>query len=299
MPILLPPGAGPTAGLLKYEWLDPQGILRDLSYKTSPDLFVARGSIGLGVPPVEIVRDKLPWSAGDIERRVQTKAVEIELPIYARGSGMAGLIDKVDDLCTWFDTGDERAFRPGYLRITRPNDDAVRQVRCLYQGGLEGDLSQGSPGEAIIPLSLLAPDPYWTDVAETTASYVAADLGSSLGVVNTGDVDAYPIWEIAGPASNIVLTNTTTGKVLALNANGGVGLSTGDTLTIDTRPPSQRTTLPITDQNGASYYSRVGAGGSLWWLTKGANTFTIAASGTSGATSIGLRWLPRYRGVLR
>lgn len=299
MPVLIPPGGGVVTGLLKYEWVDTQGIVRDLSHATSPNLFVAKGATGLGAPPVEIVADKLPWAAGSIARYVQTKPAEIDLPIYVGASGIGGLIDATDDLRAWFDTGDERRQQYGYLRITRPSDDAVRQIACLYQGGLDGSMAEGSPSYTVVVVSLLAPDPYWTDITETQAVYTQANIGAALGVVNSGDVDAYPIWTITGPASNIVLTNQTTGKVLSLTANGGLTLLAGDTLTIDTRPSSQRTTLPIINQNGASFYNRVNAGGSLWWLNRGANTFTIAASGTSGATTFIVRWLPRYRGVLR
>lgn len=300
MPVVLPPLTPPVVtGVLKYEWVDPTGLVHDLSYATSPNLFVVKGSVGLGAPPVDIATDKLPYSAGTIVRHVQTLAVEIELPIYATASTLGGLIDRIEELRFWFDTGDEADRRFGHLRITRPSDDHVREIACLYRGGLEGSMAEGGPNETVRVVTLYAPDPYWTDIVDTVETYDSADIGTSLGVVNAGDVDAFPIWRINGPATNIVLTNTATNRVLALTANGGITLNASDTLTIDTRPAAQRDTQPVTDQSGASYYSRIASGSALWWFGRGGNAFTIAAAGTTGATSIELRWRPRYRGALR
>jgi hypothetical protein len=300
MAFLILPASGTFAtGLLKWEWLDPTGVLRNLTQATSPDLFVARGTRGLGSPPVELRLEKLPTTGGSIHRYTATQPLEIDLPIHIHGVSMASVLAATDTLRDWFDTGNERVRTPGYLRITRPQDDAVRQIACAYTGGLEGDLSEGGPNGALAVVSLVAPDPYWTDVDVTETVYLAANVGTPLGVINPGDFDAYPIWTIDGPASAIAITNTTTGKAFALTANGGLSLLVGDRLTIDTRPSSQRSTLPIMDTTGTSQFNRLSAGSALWWLAPGGNTFTIAATGTSVATAFTLQWLPRYRGVLR
>lgn len=298
MPFVLVPVA--ASGVLRFDWVDPTGTVRDLTWQTSPSLHVSAGAKGLGAPPVELVLDKLPSSAGSAHRYTQTGPAEIDLPIIARGDTFAALMATVESLREWFDTGNERAASVGYLRITRPHDDAVRQIACLYAGGLEGDLQQGGPQSAPLVVSLLAPDPYWTDTAPTENVYGQADLGDDLSILNLGDFDAYPIWTIQGPASAITITNTTTGKSLALTADGGLTLGAADALVIDTRPPSLRTNPQVYDpDDGTSFYSKVAAGGALWWFTPGQNHFTIAASGATGGTSIVLQWLPRYRGALR
>ena len=297
MPIYVPPAA-PT-GVLRWDWVDRAGVVHDFTHATSPERFVSRGTAGLGAAPVELVLEKLPFMAGSLLRYTQTRPLEIELPIVVSKTAMAALLTEIENLREWFDTGNEEDRDPGYLRVTRPQDDAVRQIACFYAGGLEGALQEGSPTYVPLVVSLVAPDPAWTDVEETEVTYDSGDIGATLGVINTGDYPAYPIWTIAGPASAITLTNLTTGKALPLTADGGIALLSTDVLTIDTRPSSQRTTLPIVDQDGISFYSKVAIGGALWHLAPGQNNFRIAASGTSGATSFGLRWLPRYRGVLR
>jgi hypothetical protein len=205
----------------------------------------------------------------------------------------------VEELRDWFDTGNERDRNPGYLRITRPHDDAVRQVACYYAGGLEGDLNTGAPTWAPLVVSLVAPDPYWTPTVPEERTYGPADMLDPLTILQDGDFDAYPIWTISGPAHTIVLSHQTSGKAIVVNANGGLTLLTGETLTIDTRPANQRTTLPVIDGNGVSRFDRVAAGSALFWLPPGVNHFTVYAEGVSGNTTFHLAWLPRYRGVLR
>ncbi len=299
MPLILEPASGPVVGTLKFEWLDPGGVLRDLTRETSANLFVSRGSAGLGAPGVELVSEKLPSTAGAIHRYTQTKPLEIDLPLSVHAASFASLMATMAELREWFDTGDERRRTPGYLRITRPQDGEERQIACLYAGGLEGDLNEGSPTWAPVVVSLVAPDPYWTDVTPTEAVYDQSDVGVPVAIINSGDFDAYPIWTLAGPGSAWSITNTTTGKSFALTADSGLTLVAGDELTIDTRPAGQRQNLQILSDDGVSMFSKVAAGGALWWLAPGSNTFIIAASGVTADTAIRLQWLPRYRGVLR
>jgi hypothetical protein len=299
MPFVLAPVA--VAGDLRWEWVDPSGVVRDLTFGTSSQLFVSRGASGLGVPGVDLVTDKLPFAAGAIPRRINTRPLEIDLPIHVQAASFSGLLTSVETMRGWFNTGDETTRRPGYLRITRPQDDAVRQIACYYVGGLEGDLSRGVPTWAPLVVSLLAPDAYWTDITETSVAYAQADVGADLSVINVGHVDAYPIWTIHGPAHTMAITNTTAGKAFALQAGGapGLTLSAFDTLTVDTRPSNQRSTIQVYAQDGTSHYHWLTSNSSLWWLAAGQNHLRIDALGTTGATSFGLRWLPRYRGVLR
>jgi len=301
MPVYLTPTS--PSGLLKYEWLDPSGVLRDLTRETSANVFVSRGSKGLGAPGVELVLEKLPFTAGSLVRYTQTRPLEIDLPLVVKAASMAALIPQVRSVRSWFDTGNEGERSPGYLRVTAP-DDVERQVACYYAGGLEGDLAEGGPPWTRYVVSLVAPDPHWTPFDATEVEYDENDiyyLGAPavLPVLNPGDFDAYPIWTITGPATDVTMRNATTGKSWALTGNGGLTLAAGDVLTVDTRPASQRTTRPITNADGFSLYDRVAAGGALWWLAPGTNNLTITASGTSGATVFGLSYLPRYRGALR
>lgn len=297
MPYLITPT--PAAGQLQFAWLDPTGTLRDLTRESSPNLFVPVGSVGLGSPRNEVESEKLPFAAGNVVRHIRTQPIEIQLPIIIYKTTYASVISQADQLRTWFDTGDEISGHPGYLRITRP-DETVRQIECYYRSGLEGNTQEGSPTYVPYVIDLFAPDPTWTDTEAVSESYINTDFGTSLLINNEGDFVSYPIWTITGPASSIVLSNTTQSKTLTLTANGGITLDPGEQLIIDTRPYQQRPShLQIYDLGNNNLFSHVTATSQFWNFTPGVNRFTVSASGTTAATELQLQYLQRYRGVLR
>jgi phage-related protein len=295
---IIPP-ASPT-GVLRYEWIDPGGTTRDLSQATSPRLFVGRGSVGLGSATAEIGSDKVPGDPGALVRHLSTPARRIELPIVVNEDSIGDLLTVVDALRTWFDTGNERRLTPGTLRITRP-DDTVRQIQAYYAGGLEGDTRDGAPSFAQYVVSLFCPDPFPTEDADTEHTYDQSDVGVQQIIINQGDLEAYPIWRINGPASAITITQDVpaSGESFALTENGGVTLTAGQWVEIDARPSHTRTNLSVLDQAGLSRYDRVLPTSSFFQLDPGENRFTISLSGATGDTSIELRYLARYRGLLR
>lgn len=299
MPLILTPSGSPASGVLRWEWVDPTGVTRDLTGETSPNLFVMAWPSGLGVPPIAMTIEKLPMLGGGVARPAAIQPREIELPIHASAASLGALELLLDNVRAWFDTGDERRRAPGYLRVTRPSDDEVRRIACYYVGGLEGEADAESAFDVDLVVSLIAPDPAWTAADEIEATYTQADILAQQAILNLGDFDAYPIWTITGPASTIVLSNQTTNKAMVFTANGGLSLTTGEELTIDTRPPSLRSTLAVVDGDGTPHSNKLAAQSALWHFVPGQNNFTVSAVGTSADTRFNLRWLPRYRGVLR
>lgn len=302
MPILLTPTASPFSGTLRYVWVDRNGVERDLTYATSPEVFVARGSIGLGAPPVQIADEKLPWAAGSVVRQQSVQPAKMTIPVMVHQSTMADLVAAVDTLRDWFDTGNEQRRTPGYFRVIR-EDDTVRQRLCYYAGGLEGNLQDGGPTHVLYGIELSAPDPWPTDEADQIQIYDITDFpftGSAyqgaIAVFNDGQLDAYPVWTITGPAQGISLFNTTTGKAWGW---GGI-VPAGQTLTVDTRPASQRFTYPVTLGSGASSYSFITADSELWWLVPGVNGMLISIGAMVTAdTRVQLQYRQRFRGGLR
>lgn len=292
--MLLQPPPSPT-GLLRYEWIDPTDTLRDLTLETSPALFVSRGSIGMGGAGVEISDQKLPTSPGAVILQVSTKPTRLEIPITILGSSLDGLATTLALLRRWFRTGDERSRHPGYFRITWPNG-TVRQWLCYYAGGLEGDLSRGSPAQRTVVVSLYAPDPHPTDAATTVVEWEPADFGHTVSVLNPGEYDAYPIWQITGPSTNMSVENQTTGKAFSLV----YPLLSGKTVTIDTRPPSLRFTLPIKDSDGVNRANTLFTGSVTFgnWLVPGTNNLLLTLVDTSAATRVQVTYLPAYDGGL-
>lgn len=291
--LYVPPAA--TTGVLRYEWVDPSDVVRDLTHDTSPNLFVSKGSIGLGTIGTELAEEKLPSGPGSVVRNVAIPSARIELPITIVEDSMSDLIDVVENLSEWFDTGDETRRTPGYLRITRPND-TVRQWMCYYAGGLEGDLSRGGPNHVTYVVSLVAPDA-WPTAPETEVHEWAPADWPNQSIMNDGQLPAYPIWTITGPGTNMSVQNNTTGKGFSLVYS----LAAGKTVTVDTRPPSIRTTLPVQDSDLVNRYPALFPGSKVTnnWLVPGLNSFTFTMIGTNADSRVGLEYLPRYRSGVR
>lgn len=294
MPIILPPA--PTSGTIHWEWIQSDGTVRDLTWTASATVFVSRGATGLGSAGSEITDEKNPTGPGSTVRHITTPPKKIQLPITVIASDFGTLATIVKNLRLWFRTGNERQRQPGYLRITRP-DGAVRVWQCYYQGdGLSGDLMKTHVRAVTLVVDLYAPDPWPTASANTVVTWSAAALGSPVSQINEGEQDAYPIWKVTGPATQINVANTTTLKNWSLTYS----LLAGKYVTVDTRPPEQQVDLPVLDSDGVNRYPALFGGSQVYenWMSAGLNLFTITLLGTSGATSVELRYLPRYLDAL-
>lgn len=298
MPILLSPV--PSSGGYRYEFVDRSGTVHDLTRDTSPRLFVTAGATGLGTPPTDVAADKLPFTAGSLVRHVATQPRRIELPIIIAESSISALVSQVDEVRDWFWAGDEQRRYSTYLRVTRP-DGEIRQLQVFYTGGLDGDMVDGGPLHAQYVVSLLAPDPWPTAAGNDTASWLSTDGDlPTVSIINDGDLEAFPVWTITGPATSVNVNNTTTGKGwLYTSSLVGFNLASGKSLTIDTRFSPPRTGLPVVDSDGTSRFSSFHPASSMFTLAPGQNDFTITFAGNSGATEIEVSWLPRYFGLLR
>lgn len=103
-------------------------------------------------------------------------------------------------------------------------------------------------------------------------------------VTNPGDVDAWPVFTIVGPATAIEATNATTGKTWSLET-----LATGAQLIIDTTPGQRAVTV-----NGANAYGRLADGSSLWALPPGDSQVIIRFAGTGPNSTFQLAFEERY-----
>lgn len=298
MPMVIPPVT--ASGVLRFAWIDPTGTEHDLTFETSPNRFVSRGSTGLGMAAIELALDKLPFASGSLVRHANVPPRRIDLPITIVEDSFGDLIQTVDALAEWFGTGDERRLEPGYLKITR-QDGSVRKIAAYYNGGLEGDLRTGAPHASTWVVSLLCPDPWPTADADVGHDYALADFGAEIILINPGDLDAYPIWTIRGPCSlatpSIRVRNTVTLDEFSFNfdlVNHDIGVI------VDTRPASIRPNVAIRRYpDDLNIFNYLNADDSLWWLAPGENRFRIDIVGATSSTTVELRYLPRYRSVLR
>lgn len=291
---MIPPA--PITGQLQYHWLDPRGTLRSLNREDSPDLFVPRGSVGLGSAEFDLTTDKYPFFAGSYLRHINTQERDLQIPIFIRNNTLGGLALAVEDLHEWFDTGDEKNRTPGYFRVTRP-DGSVRQLACYFKGGMLGNTEDGGPTWTKYMLDLLAPDPWPTAVDPIVTEYTVAEA-ASFGIMNVGRLPAYPTLTIHGPYDTVNMQNLTN--------TGAVGFfyaaTSSRSLIVDMRPDELRQGLAVQDDLGANKISLISLspGPPFWPLEPGANDlFVIFTGSTSSLTKVTFSYLPRYRSLLR
>lgn len=300
MPLILPPAApSPTTDLV-FTWVDPAGSVHAISGNAS-GVNVELGERGLGLPEFSLLEEKLPFAAGTLARQGIIAARTITLPLFLSAATPLDLQTLIDDMYTWFATADETSHTPGYLRIQR-RDGTTRQIACYYVGGLEGDLEPTNAGDTwqSVAITLRAPDPWATDTFDSTDSYDSSDFGVPKSIINAGQLDAYPVWTLVGPMTNIDLVSATQNKSLTLTADGGLTLLLGDTVVIDTRQSPPRETLQIYNlDTGVSHYAKLTVNSEFWLFVSGSNIFTLNISGATVDSRVDVRWLQRYRGVMR
>jgi hypothetical protein len=235
---------------------------------------------------------------------------DVDLPLHIRATTDTGLRTLTRTV--------RRAFDPrrgdGRLRVTTV-DGLTRDLTCRYVGGWLGDESQATYGMTwqTCLLTLRALDPYWYASSPTVALFaiegtstffpllpLELNVSSLTGenvVSNPGDVDAWPVWTLTGPASTITLENLTadpeTSLELDTSAVTGDTLDTAEQLTIDTRPGYKSVVGP----GALNYYGTLAPGAQLWPLLAGTQTIRITITGATTATTLQLSFTPRYLGL--
>lgn len=200
----------------------------------------------------------------------------------------------------------------GSLVVTDPAG-AQRELTCRYMSGLElveDSQSRDPSGAQLAVVTFTANDPYWADTTDSTQIWTSGGGAStffpifplSLGasqtfgtstVTNAGDVPTFPVWIIAGPGSDLVLTNLTSGRVLEWAGT----LGAAEYLIIDTRPGSQSATPKSVIKNDGSNQFGSLTSYDFWPLEPDANTISIELAGSTGSSQVTADWRARYLGA--
>lgn len=184
------------------------------------------------------------------------------------------------------------------LRSTR-SSGVQRDYYCRYRSGLEKFEESPQTGQlsnALLRVPLeFGGGPFWLDTNVQSDTFTPGSSGrkwlpvsfpwylsdstlfASKSISNFGQKQARPTWTIYGPATNLRLTNDTTGKTLLLNYS----IAQGERIVIDTTEPGFRTIRSDVAGNLMRY--RVGT---LWPLAAGDNQVTVSLDGGSSATSV-------------
>jgi|GEM_PF-1393276 len=244
----------------------------------------------------------------------------VEVPLLIKAATPAAMEAEIDTIVSLLNP------KHGDLTLTVTREDGgQRYLKCRYLSGLEGDYGEDAYGVnwQRFTLNLQATDPYWYASTPTTKTYVCEPAGrffpaesdtsgtffpmhlSASAVVvtetieNDGDGNAWPIWTITGPGSELVMRNEYAGynqelekwetirKTLSLN----VDLNEGDVIKIDTRPGRKTIIL----NNETDLFAKISETSALWPLVEGDNYIQIELNETeSDVSSISLDYTKNY-----
>jgi hypothetical protein len=254
-----------------------------------------------GLPPYQTSILNVPLTDGDNVRFVLAQARALEVHLLVKGSNST-------DYET-VRTALQNAMNPkrgdGYFRCQRADGTVLRDIFCRYVSGFEGEESWGvaSSVHQEYLLAFAAHDPYFYDTQATNLTFTSGaptnffsitpvlltggTIGSGFSVANNGDVEAYPVWQITGPGTNPVLTNTTTGKAITAT----ITLTGGQVLTIDTGAKT------VKREDGSNQFSTLSFASVLWTLATGTNSITLSMSGTTSASKISVSYKQRWNSL--
>jgi hypothetical protein len=264
------------------------------------------GLAGANMPRVAWASRPNALTGGNRLTQVRHAARDLLVPMWLEDDTETGL----DDLVRLWARLTDASRGEGILRSVAA-DGELRELTCICTGGLEGledDESWGVPPHTSLAylkavLSFHAPDPYWYDpitrgtvfrTGEAPAWFPwppiqvgPSSINASQVVLNGGDVEAWPVWDIAGPFTRVELANRRTGRTLILDATK----LTGQWVRIDTRDKT------VVDESGASRYADVARDptSTMWSLASGPNELTITVAGSvDDETELALAYQARY-----
>ena len=298
-------------------WVAPDGSTLALSgiadTGAADGVGVLAGVRGLEMPPFDLVSDEVPQQPGARYRNLKTLPREVDLPLFVRATSDTGLRTLLRTVRHALDP----ARGTGILQVTPQTGDA-RALFCRYVGPWVGDAGADVFGVTWVQFlaTFRALDPFFYSLSPQVLStavgsavrtflsetddgsdpFFPIQLGSStvlgdISVTNAGDVEAWPIWTITGPATTIILRNLSVIPQAVLEVD--TTLTTGQQVFIDTRPGFKA----ITGPGGVNLFSALNASSQLWSIPAGASTLRVEVSGATEDSRVDLLYTPRFLGI--
>lgn len=268
----------------------------------SQGIVLESGLRGLGIAPTAV---RIQNSAGDggTWRSTRRTTREFDLPLTVLGETREEVETTLRRLAQALSDRDSAPkLRAFYSDGTGPFD-----IEVHYTGGAETVFGDDAGSKFCRwPITLTAPDPYWTSV-DSESLFLGADpdprgllprlaalqvkssqVIGDFTVENAGDVDAFPVWTFRGPIDEVTVTSPT-GQAFAYTAP----IAEGDTVTVDTHSGT------VVDQDGVNQYGNLGPSPKLFSIPSGRSVLSVDATGTSpgvggvGASLITCSYKPR------
>lgn len=268
----------------------------EIVFTENGDYVMTSGLSGIGIPNT-VVRIDDSSSDGGTWRFTKRGVRELDIPVVIFGAtrddvetNLRRLANLLHDrnggttLRASYDTGEIWELPNGHYvagaESVRGDDSGLYWCRWVLsmqfatpfwirQKADQLALGAGTTGRSLIP-----------DLAELRVS--SSQAIGNLSIENTGDVEAFPVWQFQGPMDSVVVQSAD-GSSFSYD----VPILLGQTITIDTSSGT------VVDATGANKYANLGASPKLFPFPAGISQNGIAALGTDANSKITVYWQPR------
>lgn len=268
----------------------------EIVFTENGDYVMTSGLSGIGIPNT-VVRIDDSSSNGGTWRFTKRGIREMDIPVVVTGAtrddvevNLRRLANLLHDqnggttLRASYDTGEIWELPDGHYVAgaeTVRGDDAglswcrwVLSMQFATPFWVRQEADQLSLGAGVTGRSLI---PTLAELAVSSSQAIGA-----LYVENTGDVDAFPVWQFNGPMDSATVT-APDGSAFSYDSP----ILLGEMITVDTASGTVR------DSTGANMYANLGASPKLFPFPAGVSQVGITAEGTDSNTSITVYWQPR------
>lgn len=231
------------------------------------------GADGRYAPPIEHLADPAVGRDGAVLRDIRFGSRDVTLPLLIDGDKN----EVVRSMMSQFSP------RRGDSRLRYEADGGTRELVGRLAGVMAPDeRGLSSPGHLSAILTFRAHDPFWRDPQNIQVGFsldlpnffpvpplelTLDQLSTDAVIDNGGDVEAWPVWQIAGPTPGPVVLTHEEGAVLELERE----LVAGEVVTVDTRP-GHKTVVSTVD---GSVYGDLTSDSEMWPLQPGSQTVLV------------------------
>ena len=263
----------------------------------SSGVFAKANVRGTGLPPVS-----LQWFEGAGNGKQyqggRTLSRTIDLPIKIEGADRSQVSDRFRQVARIL------TLENAPVRLVAELDNEAWYVDCVRSGGGDFDWGVDTDGVTYVRtvITVEAGSPYWERVDAESRSIAAPGAGlgllgpgvslaqlqlattESMGqveITNTGDVDAWPTWNLVGPFDGFTLASGS--QVLDWTGT----IAAGGSILVDSLNGV------ITDDTGLNRYTGLAPSPRFWSVPPGSTLATISLDNPTGASRVDVTWHPR------
>ncbi len=291
-------------GIKTIQWESAFGDVLDLFSRADKGIRykVLVDEQGIFSPAIYFGSFKLPHEGGEILNYARVGTRSLTIPIYVGGDDEEMLREAIERLMKAFRPKMDANGKPVSGKLVYQFANQTRFLNCVFAGGLEKASSRGL-NFAIFQVKLIAHDPFWYAAEVNSIQYLfeaaftpwlpwqfpwntsVAGIHAKVMIPLEESWRVAPMFEVYGPAKEIVLENTSAGTRFQVNYD----LAEGEKMVIN----MHEKLIGLEDGQNLWAYSE----GEMWELVPGENEVTMRLSDATQASEVVLQYRERYFAV--